>query len=86
MNKVYESDKVVIHDDREPLTFEQAFELLWAGLSVRVSYPIDYTDEEAYFDLSEQKVFLTDIVGAKMPKQEAKKQAYEYLRGYEIYK
>ena len=27
-----------------------------------------------------------EIVGGKMPKQEAKKQAYEYLQGYEIYK
>ncbi len=29
MNKVYESDTMVVHDDREPLTPEQAFDILW---------------------------------------------------------
>ena len=35
MNKVFKSPTVVIHDDREPLTIDQAFELLWDGKTVR---------------------------------------------------
>ena len=31
MKKVYESPTMVVHDDREPLTAEQAFDILWSG-------------------------------------------------------
>jgi len=45
MNKVYESDTMVVHDDREPLSVEEAFEILWKGEAVRICYPPDFSAE-----------------------------------------
>lgn len=91
MNKIYESDTMVVHDDREPLTIEQAFDILWAGKSVRICYPPDFSaeDECDIYD-SDYPIFITDIISidelGKQTKEESEKRVHGYLQAYEIYK
>lgn len=91
MNKVYESPTMVVHDDREPLTAEQAFDILWEGHSVRINYPPDFSAENEHdiYD-NDYPVFITDIIGrdvlGKQSKEQSEKEVHEYLRAYEIYK
>lgn len=86
MNKVYESDTMVIHDDRKPLTIDQAFDLLWAGKVIRINDIPDYTEEnegrEFMIDITD--IISPDLLGTQS-KEESKKQVEEYLREYEIY-
>ena len=91
MNKVYESDTMVVHDDREPLTREQAFDILWDGHAVRICLPPDFTAEyEGDIYDADYPVFITDIISRddldKQLKDASEKMVFEYLRGYEIYK
>ena len=86
MNKVYESETMVIHDDRKPLTIDQAFDLLWDGKIIRINDIPDFTEE------NEGREFLIDITDIITPeslatqsKDESKKQIEEFLREYEIY-
>lgn len=91
MNKIYECQTMVVHDDREPLTSEQAFAILWEGRAVRINYPPDYSaqNECDIYD-SDYPVFITDIISrdelGDQPKEKSEKQVHEYLRGYEIWK
>lgn len=90
MNKVFESPTTIVHDDRTPLTFTEAFEILWAGQAIYICYPPDYGEEEEHliFD-QEVKIYLTDTDEAEKflgNKEAARSQAYDYLRGYELYK
>ena len=87
MNKVYESPTMVVHDDREPLTAEQAFDILWEGRAVRINYPPDFSAEnECDIYDSDYPVYITDIISSKQSKDKSEKQVHEYLRGYEIWK
>jgi len=91
MNKVYESPTMVVHDDREPLTAKQAFDILFEGHSVSINYPPDFSAENEYdiYD-SGYSIFITDVISAdelsKQSKDKSEKQVHEYLRGYEIYR
>lgn len=91
MNIVYESPTMIVHDDREPITQEQAFELLWQGKSVRICYPPDYSaeNESDIYD-SDYPLHMTDIFRPEdhpeMIKEKCRKKVYQYLRGYEIYR
>jgi hypothetical protein len=87
MNKIYESSTMVVHDDREPLTIEQAIDLLWNGKIIRIN-DIPYFSEE-----NEGREFLIDITDIltrdileNQSKEKSKKQIEEYLRDYEIYR
>ncbi|MDB5280691.1 MAG: hypothetical protein JWR61_5646 [Ferruginibacter sp.] len=91
MNKVYESATMVVHDDRESLTPEQAFDILWDGKAVRICYPPDFLAESEYdiFD-ADYPIFMTDIIShddlGNQSKEQSEKQVNDYLRGYEIYR
>ena len=91
MNKIYESKTMVVHDDREPLTAEKAFELLWDGKNIRVNDPPDFSAEnESEIYGREFGIDITDIISReeleKQSKEKSEKQVYEFLRGYEIYR
>lgn len=91
MNEVYKSETMIVHDDRDPLTSEQAFTILWEGHAVRINYPPDFSAEnECDIYDSDYPVFITDIISpddlGKQSKDKSEKQVYEYLRGYEIWK
>lgn len=82
---------MVVHDDREPLTPEQAFEILWDGHAVRICYPPDFSAEnECDIYDSDYPIFITDILSidqlSNQSKSESEKRIYEYLRAFEIYK
>jgi hypothetical protein len=82
---------MVVHDDREPLTAEQAFEILWEGKAVRICYPPDFSAEnECDIYDSDYPVFIADIIShdelGKQSKEKSAQQVYEYLRSYEIYR
>jgi len=91
MKKVYESPTMVVHDDREPLTAEQAFDILWSGQAVRINYPPDFSAENEYdiYD-SDYPIFITDIISRdlleKQSNEKSKIAIHEYLKSYEIYK
>lgn len=91
MNKIYESQTMVVHDDREPLTAEKAFELLWDGKHIRVNDPPNFSAEnEGDIYGQEFIIDITDIISRedleKQSKEKSEKQVYEFLRGYEIYR
>jgi len=91
MNKVYESPTMVVHDDREPLTIEQAFELLWDGKLIRVNDPPDFSAEnESDIYGREFIIDITDILSRDVlesqSKEKSEKEIHEFLRGYEIYR
>lgn len=92
MNKIYESDKMVVHDDREPITIDQAIDILWNGKSIIMEYPPDYSAENEcdIFDSNPQIIFINDI-GApgtweKMSKTDCFKKIEDYLRGHDLYR
>lgn len=94
MNKVYESDTMVVHDDREPITLEQAFDILWEGKSIRICFPPDYTaeNESDIFD-DDYPIFLSEILNLEMYQNinkykdtQIKDAVYQYLHGYELYR
>ena len=87
----YESPTMVVHDDREPLTAEQAFDILWEGRAVRINYPPDFSAEnECDIYDSDYPIYITDIISrdelGKQSKEKSEKQVHEYLRSYEIWK
>lgn len=90
MNEVFKSPTTTVHDDREPLTFEQAFDILWSGQAIHISYPPDYGEEEEHMIFDQDvKISLIDTLESEkylVNKKEARSQAYDYLRGYELYK
>ena len=87
MNKIYESPTMVVHDDREPLTTEQAIDLLWAGKAIRINDIPDFSEEnegrEFIIDITD---ILTRDILENQSKEKSKKQIEEYLRDYEIYR
>lgn len=91
MNEVYKSDTMIVHDDREVITKEQAYDILWSGKAIRICYPPDFSAENEC-DIYDQDypIFITDI-GApgsweKLSKDKCREVVYEYLRGYELYR
>jgi len=91
MNKVYESDNMIVHDDREIITIEQAFDILWDGKSIRICCPPNFSAEnECDIYDADYPIWITDI-GApgtweKLSKDKCHEIVYEYLRGYELYR
>lgn len=91
MNKVYESDTMVVHDDRDFITPEVAFDILWAGKSIMMCDPPDFTaDNECDIFSQDFPVWITDIgepgTWEKMTMDDARKKVYEYVKGYELTK
>ncbi len=91
MNLVYESSTMVVHDDREAITEEQAFDILWAGKPIRICYPPDFSAEnECDIYDEDYPIFITEIgtpgTWEKIPMQECKDKVYEYLSGFELYR
>lgn len=90
MNLVYESPTMVVHDDREPLTAEQAFDLLWDGKIIRVNDPPDFSAEnESDIYGREFLIDITDIISRdvlEQSKEKSEKAIHEFLRYYEIYR
>jgi hypothetical protein len=84
MNKLYESKTMVIHDDREPLTIDQAFDLLWDGKIIRVNDPQNFSAE------SEFLIDITDVLSRdvleRQAKEKSEKAIHEILMNYEIYR
>jgi hypothetical protein len=91
MNKVYESPTMVVHDDREPLTPENAFDLLWDGKIIRVNDRPDFSAEnECDIYGREFLIDITDILSRDVlesqSREKSEKEILEYLRCYEIYR
>lgn len=91
MNQVYQSPTMVVHDDREPITAEQAFELLWDFKYIRINDLPDFSAEnECDIYGIEFSINMLDIIPAQLlhnqPKDESRKQVHQYLIGYEIYR
>ena len=91
MNKVFESNTMVVHDDREPITKEQAFDLLWDGKIICVSDPPNFSAEnecdifgrEFFYSITD--IILRDIL-EKQSKLQSEKDTYEFLRGYDLFR
>ena len=91
MNKIYESQTMVIHDDREPLTIDQAFEFLWDGKIIMVNDPPNFSEEnESDIYGYEFLIDITDILSRDVlesqSKEKIEKKIREFLRYYEIYR
>lgn len=91
MNEVYRSDTMVVHDDREPISIEQAIDILWDGKSIRICLPPDFSAENEcdIFD-DDYPIWINDI-GApgtweKMSRVDCHKKIENYLIGYELYR
>lgn len=88
MKEVYKSKNITVHDDRELLTKEQAFDLLWNGKTLRISYPPDFGEEEEYVFDAGHLIDITDILTREelesQSKNDSQKSVYSYLIGYEI--
>lgn len=48
MNEVFNTGKIIIHDDREFIQPHKAYELLQAGKSIQLCDPPDYSAENDY--------------------------------------
>ncbi|MHB1108572.1 MAG: hypothetical protein ACYCZ2_19620 [Lutibacter sp.] len=89
MNKVYESKTMVVHDDRDFITPEEAFDILWNGKSIRICDPPDFSAEnECDIYSQDYPIWITDI-GApgtweKLSIDKCKEKVFEYLKGYEL--
>jgi len=91
MNKVYESPTTVVHDDRDALTIDQAFELLWNGFYIRVNDPPDFSAEnESDIYGREFLIGITDILSRDVLESQQKEKIvraiHDFLRSYEIYR
>ena len=91
MSRIYKSKTLTMKDDREPITLEQAFDILWDGKSIRACYPPDYGSEEEDNIYDDGGIlFITDIIFRddfeKYSEEECRKLIYDYLRGYELYR
>lgn len=91
MNKVYESDTCVIHDDRDVLSVSEAINMLWAGQSIQICYPPDFSAEnECDIYDSGCVININDIITAETCNQISQEEGTQiiesYLRGYELYK
>ncbi len=89
MNKVFESDTMVVHDDRDFITPEEAFDILWVGKSIRICDPPDFDANNEYDIYSHPfPLFITDIgepgTWEKLSMVECKEKVFEYLKGYEL--
>ncbi|MCA0428792.1 MAG: hypothetical protein LCH37_15255 [Bacteroidetes bacterium] len=90
MNCIYKSDTVTIHDDRTPLTIDQAIDILWNGGAVRQCYPTNYSEDEPEFDQG-YIVDVLDILTRKQLEDSSKsretkqRMMLEAMRGYEYY-
>lgn len=91
MNEIYKSDTLTIHDDREPITIEEAFNLLWNGKSIIANDLPDFSQEdESSVYGSEFIYFITDIIQPdilqKQSRDKSEKDVKDFLRYYELYK
>ncbi len=91
MTRGYYSPTMVVYDDREPLTREQAFEILWEYQPVIMQGFPDWSaeNEDEIFDCG-FPILINDIIGkdeiGKYTKEEVKKRVCEYLEGYQVFK
>lgn len=90
MNEVYRSDTMVVHDDRTPLTIEQAVNLLWQNQTIEMCYPPDFSAENEC-DIYDPgaRVGMADLASGFWPgitKEECFNKLAEQLRGYELYR
>lgn len=93
MNKVYESDNMEVHDDREFITPEEAFEILYhQGKSIMIGDPPNFSAENE-FDIYTHPwpVYFTDCISLdtlqninKKTDEQLKAEVLEYLRSYEL--
>lgn len=94
MNEVYKSDTMCVHDDREPITLDQAFDILMAGKSITVCDPPDFTAEhECDIYQPDFYMWLSDVLSPETMEKinartddQIRNEMYENLRGYELYK
>ncbi len=91
MNKVYSSKNMEVHDDREFITADEAFNLLWNGKSISICDPPNYAAENEFEIYSHPfTLCLTDITIDRpwevMSLAGAKRTVLQYLEGYELSK
>lgn len=89
MNKIYESATRIVHDDREFITPEQAFDILWNGKSILVCEPPDYGAENEWQIFSmPYPVWINDVATPgtldRLTDEKRREIVFEYLRGYEL--
>lgn len=92
MNIIYQDEQRTVVDDREFITPEQAFDILWNGHSVMLCDFDDLTADPPEFH-TPFPVFLNDVLSAdtlkdmnKLTDDKIREEVYESLRGYEISK
>jgi hypothetical protein len=88
MNCIYKSETMVVHDDREFATIQQAIEKLKNGETVHICDPPDYgaEDEDQIFD-SGFRVTISDFIEGDLTllsQDEINQMLFKYLQGYEI--
>ncbi len=94
MNKVFESKTMVVHDDREFITPEQAFDILWTGKEIMICDFPDFSAEwEGDIYKHPFRVYLKDVLSEEtwqnfktISKEKIKQEVFEYLMSYEISK
>jgi hypothetical protein len=89
MNKVFESNSMVVHDDRDFISSTDAINILLKGGAVTMSDPPDYsTESEAGICGASFTVTLNDIVDSatieRMSESDIRHAIYEHLRGYDL--
>lgn len=94
MNEVFNNGKMIIHDDREFISPDEACDILMNGKSIQVYDPPNYGAENDY-DVYKMPftVSLKDVLPEEMfqnlhkfTDEQIRKEIREYLRGYEISK
>lgn len=96
MNEVFNNGTLIVHDDRDFITPEEAFDVLWNGKSIQICDPPDYGAENDHEIFSAPYfVYLQDVLSLetwealknqKTSEDKVRTEVYEYLRGYEIAK
>jgi hypothetical protein len=86
MNKIYESETMIVHDDREFITPEEAFDILWDGKSIMICDHANYSAEEEHEIFSQPySICISDIAAPSgTDKEKFKEIVFEFLRGYEL--
>lgn len=88
MNKVYESETMVVHDDREPITILLAIDLLMGEKTIHICDPPDYSaeHESEIFDTG-RYVSISDFIEGDrslLTEDEVGQILLNFLHGYEI--
>lgn len=90
MSRIYKNKNLTMKDDREPISLDQAYEILCDGKSIRACYPPDYGAEDDFIYDDGQILFITDIIFRddfeKYSEEEFRELVYDYLRTFELYR